>query len=98
MQEKRLFWTCPHCGREVVWESGPYILQNGTQFFCPYCDGSTIITLQKYQAAEHHMHPTSGERAVNGALSAPESQPSNVADSTPPTRGQCNPLGNYESS
>lgn len=53
MQSKRLFWTCPHCGREVVWESGPYILQNGTEFFCPYCEGGTIITMQKGHAAQH---------------------------------------------
>jgi TRAP-type C4-dicarboxylate transport system permease small subunit len=37
--------------------------------------------------AQHHMHPTSGEATVNGALSTPENKPSNMAESTPPTRG-----------
>lgn len=39
------------------------------------------------KAAQHHMHPTSGSATANGDLSAPESQPSNVAESTPPTCG-----------
>jgi hypothetical protein len=38
-------------------------------------------------AAEHHMHPTSGESTASAILSIGESSPSNQSVSVPPTCG-----------
>ncbi len=43
MKKRELWYWCACCQKMVCHAEGPHYLDNGTQLFCPECNGTTIV-------------------------------------------------------